>query len=128
MRRSTIIIISILAMLLLAGSLMAFSQTFYVNTNRDGVAYIEIRTYPTLVLVARIPASGTFDIYSSYNVSQVKHALDEYTVYKATCFAEGNTTPTYYDTDSIIFGYTTGAVTFQIDISGRMPDDPPAQD
>ncbi len=128
MRRSTILIISILTMLLLAGSLMGFSQTFYVNTNRDGVAYIEIRTYPAGELVYRIPASGTFNIYWSWNVQQIQYGLDNETVYQATCFAHGNTSPTYYDSDSIIIGYTTGPVTFQIDISGKVPDDPPGGD
>lgn len=110
---------------MITANLFAF-QTFYVNSNRNGSAYIEIRTYPMNTLVHRIPTSGEFSIYQSYNVQHMVFGLESEFYYEATCYAHSNSTPTYFDSDNIIFEYGTGSETFQIDISGIIPDDPPA--
>ena len=130
MRKSTLLLISILAMLLLAGSLMGFTFTMHTNTNYDGNAYIEIRYYPSGELERRIPpVSGYFTIITTSNNTQYANGLDEYQVYTATIYAHRTVGGvTYTDTESVQFGYTSSPHTFTIDLSGKVPDDPPAGD
>ncbi len=127
MRNNTILIISILAMILLAGSLLDFTFTMNVDSNRNGEAYIEIRNSEE-ELVETIPASGKFDIFASSNVQKVTGDLYAIDVYTATIFANTKNSPIYTDTKTVEFGYYSSPHTFIIDISGKEPDDPPAGD
>jgi len=129
MHRNTILIISILAMLLLAGSLMGFIQTINVNTNYQGEAYIEI-TDLNGIPYFRIPwNNGTFTIYPNSNNPNYTGYLYEGYGYVATVYAHRYVNGvTITDTDSQNFTYGTGTITLTVDLSGNgsIPDDPPA--
>jgi hypothetical protein len=128
MHRNTFIVISILAMILLTGSLMAFQQSINVTTNYDGYAYIEISEIGKDG--ERIPSEGDFNITTSSNNTQTSsNGLDEETAYTATVYAhryQGGVIIT--DSDSQNFTYATGPITLNVDLSGLVPDDPPIQD
>ena len=129
MRKSTLFIISILAMLLLAGSLMGFNFTMHVDTNRDAEAYIEIRAYPSGEFLHRIPYEGEFFISTTSSNTQVTSSLDPVNSYTATIFAHRTVGGiTYTDTETVQFGYFYQAHTFHIDLSGYKQIDPPVQD
>ncbi|MCF7858434.1 MAG: hypothetical protein K9N07_03805 [Candidatus Cloacimonetes bacterium] len=129
MRRSIIIIISILAMLILAGSLMGFVANISVDTNRDGNAYIEIVGGGQ---TQRIPVgSGTFTIDDNSNNTHQSQYLNPYYGYTATVYAYRVVNGvTITDTDSQNFTYGTATFTLTVDLSGNggIPDDPPMQD
>ena len=130
MRKSTLFIISILAMLLLAGSLMGWTYTMHTDTNRDCFAYIEIREYPSGDFVKRIPTGEDyFDIYTTSNNTQYAEDLNPVNAYTATIFAHRTVGGVVYsDTESVQFGYNYPPHTFHVDISGNKPNDPPVQD
>ena len=131
MRRSTILIISILAMLLLAGSLMGFVANISIDTNYDGVAYIEIVGCGG---TQRIPVgSGTFYIDDNSNNTQHSQYLNPYCGYTATVYAYRVVNGvTITDTDSHNFHYGIATFTLTVDLSGNggggIPNDPPMQD
>jgi len=127
MRRNTILILSILAMLFLAGSLMGFTQTINIDTNRDGYAYIEITSGGQVY--DRIPTAGTFNIYANSNNTYITGYLYAGYGYTATVYAHRVVNGvTISDTDSQNFTYGTGTITLTVDLSGNgsIPDDPPA--
>jgi len=118
-------------MLLLTGSLMAFTFTMHINSNRDGYAYIEIKESVSQTVVDRIPfGDGFFTISYSGTNSQTSSTLDEEIVYVATVYAHRTVSGLIYkDSDSVEFCYTTNQPhVFNVDISGNIPDDPPVQD
>ena len=129
MRRSTILIISILAMLLLAGSLMGFTANISIDTNYQGVANIKIvgggQTY-------WIPwGGGTFTINPNSSNTQTSGYLNPYYGYTATVYASRVVNGvTITDEDSQNFHYGTATFTLTVDLSGNggIPDDPPMQD
>ena len=126
MRKSTILIISILAMLLLVGNLVAFDITIHTFTNHNGTAYIEIKERYSQIVFRRIPiGNGTFQIVTGSNNTQVQENLPTNT-YIATIFAE-STSGLNHDIQSIMFNSTTETITFYPDINDlEIPDDPPA--
>jgi len=129
MRKSTIMIISILAMLLLAGSLMGFVANISVDTNRNGNAYIVITSGSQEY--DRIPDAGTFNIYTTSNNTQQSCELYGGYGYTATVYASRVVNGvTITDTDSQNFTYGTATFTLTVDLSGNggIPDDPPMQD
>ncbi|MDA3814438.1 MAG: hypothetical protein PF570_09330 [Candidatus Cloacimonetes bacterium] len=134
MRKSTIMIISILAMLLLAGSLMGFCANISVDTNYDGFAYIEIviaGTNPPIV-ADRIPSTGTFAIDSNSNNTQTSGYLNpDHLGYIATIYAHKVVNGvTITDTDSHNFHYGIATFTLTVDLSGNgaVPNNPQMQD
>ncbi len=131
MRKSTIIIISILAMLLLAGSLMGFVANISVDTNRDGYAYIVITNHNGTITYDIIPDSGTFVIDDNSNNTQQSCYLWEQYGYVATVYAHRVVNGvTITDTDSQNFTYGTATFTLTVDLSGNgsIPGPPPMQD
>ena len=133
MRRSTIMIISILAMLLLAGNLMGFTATIHTHTNYLGAAYIEIRD-GIGELIQRIPwqPESTFVINVNSNNTKVSGYLNpDHIGYVATVFASREVNGiTITDTDSHNFHYGIANFHLYVDLSGNgsIPDDPPMQD
>ena len=132
MRRSTIMIISILAILMLSGSLMGFRATINVDTNANGEAYIEIEEVTSGTVVDRIPYEygEDFDIITTSNNTQHSRDLDCGSGYTATVYAYRwvNHIMKITDTDSYDFHYGTSTFTLTVDLSGNgsIPDDPPA--
>ncbi len=130
MRRSTIMIISILAILMLSGSLMGFRATINVDTNADGKAYIEIVEVPSMTVVDRIPLEDKKLIYVNENNVFQSIDLPADRGYTATVYASKKVNPiiTVTDTDSKNFHYGTSTFTLTVDLSGNgsIPDDPPA--
>jgi len=130
MRKSTILIIGILAMLLLTGSLMGFTATIHVDTNRDGAAYIEITNPDGTILYERIPVgSGTFTIYANSSNTQYSGYLYEQYAYVATVYAHRVVNGvTITDTDSHNFHYGIANFTLTVDLSGNgsVPNNPAA--
>ncbi|MDP8204788.1 MAG: hypothetical protein P9L95_09680 [Candidatus Tenebribacter mawsonii] len=125
MRRNTILIISILAMLLLAGSLMGLQ--IHIDTNYDGQAYLEISTNG--ILIERIPPHGIFFIEENSSNTQILSGLNNSYGYTATVYAHRYVNGVIIrDIDSQNFTYETGSITLTVDLSGNgsIPDDPPA--
>ena len=128
MRRSTILIISILAMLLLAGSLMGFVATIHTDTNFEGTAVITI--------VDGIGntwwVSSEFTILPGSSNTQTSGYLNpDHIGYVATIVASRVVNGvTITDTDSHEFHYGIANFTLTVDLSGNggIPDDPPMQD
>jgi hypothetical protein len=130
MRKSTLLIISILAMLLLAGSLMGFTATIHINTNYEGQAYIEI--WDAFEIIERIPCQqGTFLIIpNSINTQYSGYLNPDHIGYTAIIYAHryvGNRL--IQDTDSHNFTYGTANFTLYVDLSGNgaIPNKPPIQ-
>jgi len=131
MRRNTILIISILAIMLLTGSLMAFTANISVDTNRDGYAYIEITNPDGTIIYDRIPDAGIFFIDDNSNNTQQSCYLYEQYAYVATVYAHRVVNGvTISDTDSQNFHYGIATFTLTVDLSGNgsIPRDPPMQD
>ncbi|MDP8202916.1 MAG: hypothetical protein P9L95_00110 [Candidatus Tenebribacter mawsonii] len=128
MRRSTIIIISILAMLLLAGSLMGFTATIYVNTRGPGLAVIEIDDGTQVIHT--IPPMGYKTLDPNSNNVEYVYNLDENTVYTATIVAFRNLPWTLLtNTDSQTITSENPTITLNVDLywdGVSIPDDPPA--
>ena len=128
MRRSTIMIISIFAMLLLAGSLMGFTATIYVNTNGPGLAVIEIDDGTQVTHT--IPPMGYKTLDPNSNNVEYVYNLDENTVYTATIDAFRPIGPNWSisDTDSQTITAENPTITLRVNLywNGSIPDDPPA--
>lgn len=119
MRKSTILIISIMVMLLIAGNLIGFTQTVHTITTRNGSAIIKIYERDT---TSCWYDSGTFGIVTGSNNTKYPHlntglsyeaeieAWNGYAIVKRT----------------IYFTEYTGPITFDIDLSGQDPRNPPA--
>ena len=120
MRKSTTIIISILAMLLLAGSLMGFTIDIYTNTNRSGTATVVITEY---ISGDRWDTVGPYNIVTNSNNHQESRELPTEYYYKATLTAYNGYA---YVTQVRYFNVNTASITFTVDLSGTEPDDPPA--
>ncbi len=122
MRRNTILIISILAMLLLAGSLMAFDQIVHTITTGNGSAEIDVDIY------AGSPwfTYGPFYIEINSNNTITIPNLPEYGVYVLTIYGI-STNGLVHDSDTRIVTHNTGPITFHLDLkTPTIPDDPPA--
>lgn len=120
MRKNTILIISILAMLLLAGSLMGFTITIHTITNRTGNASVEISNYYTGYVYDTV---GPYNIVPNSNNTQESSQLSSQYYYKATLTAYNGYA---YVTQVRYFNVNTESITFNVDLSGTEPDDPPA--
>jgi len=124
MHRNTFIFISILTMILLTGSLMAWSQTVHINTNYEASATLVVKldseVFQTYSDITILPSS---------NNTQIIDGLSGYYSYTIIVTA---TRPylgqTISDTDEENVVYTTGPITLNVDLSGLVPDDPPVQD
>jgi len=120
MRRSTILIISILAMLLLAGSLMGFVANISIDTNRDGYAYIKITNPDGTIIYDRIPDAGTFVIDDNSSNTQQSCYLYEQYPYVATIYAHRVVNGvTITDEVSHNFHYGIATFTLTVDLSGN---------
>jgi len=129
MRKSTIMIISILAMLLLAGSLMGFIQPIHVNTNYQGEAYIEITDLNGLPYFTIPYPGGTFTIYPNSNNPNNTGNLYEGYGYTATVYAHRVVNGVIIrDIDSQNFTYGTANFTLTVNLSGGISNRPPMQD
>jgi len=125
MRRSTILIISILAMLLLAGSLMAFTATIHTDTNYDGTAVITIVDGNDVVWWV----SDEFDIDAGSSNTQVSCYLWEENAYIATIVATRvHNGVTITDTDTHEFHYGIANFTLTVNLKSGTPNNPPMQD
>ena len=118
MRRNTILIISILAMLSLAGSLMAFTIDIYTYTNRTGTATVEITEYYS---GNEWDTVGPYTIVTNSNNYQESADLPSQYYYKATLTAYNG-----YAYVTQVRYFNTASITFNVDLSGTIPDDPPA--
>ena len=122
MRKSTLLIISILAMLLLTGSLAA--DDIYVHVTNTCKVDLDIYNGTTWVY-------GWHD-FTAYPNQNNSHPFDPIPGYTYTVIAYGERTIgsiTYSDTDT---GYLSlshpDILHLYLDISGKEPDDPPDPD
>lgn len=126
MRRSTILIISILAMLLLAGSLMGFTATIHTDTNYDGTAVI------TIVDGNNVEwwVSSEFEIDAGSSNTQVSGYLDpDHIGYIATVVATRvHNGVTITDTDTHEFHYGIANFTLTVNLKSGTSNNPPMQD
>lgn len=122
MHRSTIIIISILAIFMLAGSLL--SDTIYVHvTNTCDVKL-------TVTESGDVKAYWEFTAYPNQNNSRSFPPIAGFT-YLAVAEGERTVggTVTYTDSDSGYLSLThPDNLHLYLDVSGKIPDDPPAGD
>lgn len=126
MRKSTIMIISILAMLLLAGSLMGFTATIHTDTNFEGTAVITIVDGNNVTWWV----SSVFTINPGSSNTQTSGYLNpDHIGYVATIVASREVNGvTITDTDSHNFHYGIANFTLTVDLSGNgsVPGPPPA--
>ena len=120
MRRNTIMIMSILVMLLLAGGLMAFTINMHTNTNRSGNAIIRIYEGSSNSVYT---STNQFNITVGSQNTQTKVLPPNQ--YRAVITAWNGYA---YVTQTIYFNEYTGSITFNVDLSGKIPDDPPVGD
>ena len=121
MRRNTILI-SILAMMLLAGSLMAFDQTIHIITTANGSAEIEVDHYGG----SHWYTYGPFNVIVNDNNTVVLEDFPTWGSYILTINGE-STDGLVHDDDTRIITQFTGPITFHLDLEmPKIPDDPPA--
>ena len=124
MRKSTILIISILAMLLLAGSLIAFDQTIHIITTANGTAEIDVDYYAG----NHWYTYGPFTIKVNDNNTVVLEDFQTWDVYVLTTYGESSD-GLIHDSDTRTITQFTGPITFYLDLEmPDIPDDPPMQD
>ncbi|KQC04049.1 MAG: hypothetical protein APR54_02140 [Candidatus Cloacimonas sp. SDB] len=123
MHRKTFIVISILAMILLTGSLIAWTQEVECVANYSGEGYVQViwedQVYSTTSLFILSTNPVTVDVncpnnYYSYVVKLV-----------------GNTSyagQIIQDSDQQEVVYTTGPITLTVDLDPREDPNPPAGD
>ena len=122
MRRSTIMIISILAMLLLAGSLMAFDQIVHTITTANGTAEIDVDIYGGSPWYTY----GPFGIVINDNNTVTLTGFSNWEVYVLTIYGV-STNGLVHDSDTRYITQFTGPITFYLDLDmPDIPDDPPA--
>ncbi|RLC56483.1 MAG: hypothetical protein DRH89_05575 [Candidatus Cloacimonadota bacterium] len=122
MRRNTILIISILAMLLLAGSLMAFDQVVNTITTANGNAEIDVDIYGGSPWYTY----GPFGIVINDNNTVTLTGFPTWGVYVLTIYGV-STNGLVHDSDTRIVTHNTGPITFHLDLkTPTIPDDPPA--
>lgn len=120
MRKSTILIISILSMLFLAGSLMGFTITMNTVTNRNGNAIIRIYEGSSNTVYSAI---NQFSIVTnSQNTKTKTLPNNQYRAEIEAWNGYAHVKQTRY------FNEYTGSITFDVDLSGTIPDDPPIPD
>jgi len=120
MQRSNIVVLSLITMVLLAVSLNAYDITVNIQTNRQGNATVKFYRQGTNTLDE---THGPITIYTSSNNS----FDEEFAVYSYRAELEAwngyaHVKQTRY------FSQYTGSITFDIDLSGTIPDNPPDPD